>query len=99
MTNQKVVACKHGIAAAGVAMGLFAMAALPAQADGIDDYVHSEMVKRKIPGMALAVLRDMGCDLAQGFALSRPVPAQEVLAACAQASQVASPHPASQPRG
>ncbi len=39
-------------------MGLFAMAALPAQADGIDDYVHSEMVKRKIPGMALAVLRD-----------------------------------------
>jgi len=69
MTKQKAVACKHGksgrfapirqgIAMAGVAMGLFAMAALPAQADGIDDYVHSEMVKRKIPGMALAVLRD-----------------------------------------
>jgi diguanylate cyclase len=39
---------------------------------------------------ALAVLRDMGCDLAQGFALSRPVPADDVLAACAHASQVAS---------
>jgi diguanylate cyclase (GGDEF)-like protein len=40
---------------------------------------------------ALSVLRDMGCDLAQGFALSRPVPADDVLAACARASQVASP--------
>jgi diguanylate cyclase (GGDEF)-like protein len=48
---------------------------------------------------ALAVLRDMGCDFAQGFALSRPVPAEDVPAACARASQVAGPHPASPHRG
>lgn len=29
-----------------------------AQADGIDDYVRSEMSKRKIPGLSLAVIRD-----------------------------------------
>ncbi|WIM98621.1 bifunctional diguanylate cyclase/phosphodiesterase [Actinoplanes oblitus] len=46
---------------------------------------------------ALAVLREMGCDLAQGFALSRPVPADEVPAACARASQAASQHRVPQP--
>jgi diguanylate cyclase (GGDEF)-like protein len=43
---------------------------------------------------ALEVLRDMGCDLAQGFALSRPVPAEDLLAACAQASHTAGSRPA-----
>jgi predicted signal transduction protein with EAL and GGDEF domain len=36
---------------------------------------------------ALAMLRDLGCDQAQGFALARPVPAHELMAACAQAEQ------------
>ncbi|GAA2712883.1 hypothetical protein Apa02nite_090770 [Actinoplanes palleronii] len=44
---------------------------------------------------ALAVLRDLGCDLAQGFVLSRPVPADEVPAACARAGRVAGRQPAS----
>jgi diguanylate cyclase (GGDEF)-like protein len=48
---------------------------------------------------ALAVLREMGCDLAQGFALSRPVPADEVPAACARASQAAGQHRVPQPHG
>jgi len=43
---------------------------------------------------ALAVLREMGCDLAQGFALSRPVPADDLLAACARASRTARRQPA-----
>ena len=43
---------------------------------------------------ALAVLREMGCDLAQGFALSRPVPADDLLAACDQASRTAGRRPA-----
>ncbi|SDZ39887.1 diguanylate cyclase (GGDEF) domain-containing protein [Micromonospora pattaloongensis] len=38
---------------------------------------------------ALALLAELGCDLAQGFALSRPVPADELLAACARAQQEA----------
>ncbi|AEV84817.1 Signaling protein ykoW [Actinoplanes sp. SE50] len=45
----------------------------------------------------LAVLREMGCDLAQGFALSRPVPADEVPAACARASQAAGQQRVPQP--
>lgn len=35
----------------------------------------------------LAVLRDLGCDHAQGFGLARPVPAEDLLAACDQAEQ------------
>ncbi|MFC3386278.1 putative bifunctional diguanylate cyclase/phosphodiesterase [Couchioplanes azureus] len=35
----------------------------------------------------LAVLRDLGCDHAQGFGLARPVPAEELLAACEEAEQ------------
>jgi diguanylate cyclase len=38
---------------------------------------------------ALAVLRELGCDQAQGFALARPVPAESLMAACAQAEKVA----------
>ena len=34
---------------------------------------------------ALALLQELGCDLAQGFALSRPVPDEELLDACEQA--------------
>ncbi|BCJ46033.1 hypothetical protein GCM10010168_49810 [Actinoplanes ianthinogenes] len=48
---------------------------------------------------ALAVLREMGCDLAQGFALSRPVPADEVPAACARASEAAGRQRVPQPHG
>ncbi|MEV6598704.1 bifunctional diguanylate cyclase/phosphodiesterase [Actinoplanes sp. NPDC051346] len=35
----------------------------------------------------LAVLRDLGCDHAQGFGLARPVPAEELLAACDEAER------------
>jgi EAL domain-containing protein (putative c-di-GMP-specific phosphodiesterase class I) len=34
---------------------------------------------------ALALLQELGCDLAQGFALSPPVPDEELLDACEQA--------------
>jgi EAL domain-containing protein (putative c-di-GMP-specific phosphodiesterase class I) len=44
---------------------------------------------------ALALLAELGCDLAQGFALSRPVPAEELPKACVraheQASRIAAP--------
>jgi EAL domain-containing protein (putative c-di-GMP-specific phosphodiesterase class I) len=36
---------------------------------------------------ALALLAELGCDLAQGFVLSRPVPAEEVPQACVRAQQ------------
>jgi diguanylate cyclase len=38
---------------------------------------------------ALTVLRDLGCDHAQGFALARPVPADRLMAACAHAEEIA----------
>lgn len=58
MTFRRSTPAKRAIAAAGMAAGLFALAAPPAQADDVDDYVHAEMAKKKIPGLALAVLRD-----------------------------------------
>jgi EAL domain-containing protein (putative c-di-GMP-specific phosphodiesterase class I) len=39
---------------------------------------------------ALALLAELGCDLAQGFALSPPVPAEELPQACVRAHQQAS---------
>ncbi|MEV1286567.1 EAL domain-containing protein [Micromonospora sp. NPDC049679] len=39
---------------------------------------------------ALALLAELGCDVAQGFALSRPVPAEELPQACVRAHQQAS---------
>jgi diguanylate cyclase (GGDEF)-like protein len=39
---------------------------------------------------ALALLAELGCDLAQGFALSRPVPAEDLPQACVRAHQQAS---------
>jgi EAL domain-containing protein (putative c-di-GMP-specific phosphodiesterase class I) len=38
---------------------------------------------------ALAMLRDLGCDQVQGFALAHPVPADVLLAECLQAEEVA----------
>jgi EAL domain-containing protein (putative c-di-GMP-specific phosphodiesterase class I) len=38
---------------------------------------------------ALVMLRDLGCDQVQGFALAHPVPAEGLLAECLQAEQVA----------
>ena len=49
---------KRVMAAAGMVTSLFALAAPPAHADEVDDYVRAEMAKKKIPGMAVAVLRD-----------------------------------------
>ena len=37
----------------------------------------------------LCVLKELGCDFAQGFGLSRPVPAESLAAACAQARREA----------
>jgi len=36
---------------------------------------------------ALAILRDLGCDYAQGFALARPVPSEGLVTACRYAEQ------------
>jgi CubicO group peptidase (beta-lactamase class C family) len=49
---------RRTIAVASMAAGLFTLAAPVAHADDIDDYVHAEMAKKKIPGLALAVIRD-----------------------------------------
>jgi diguanylate cyclase (GGDEF)-like protein len=38
---------------------------------------------------ALAVLRDLGCDQVQGFALAHPVPAEGLLAECLKAEELA----------
>jgi diguanylate cyclase (GGDEF)-like protein len=38
---------------------------------------------------ALAMLRDLGCDQVQGFALAHPVPAEVLLAECLRAEEVA----------
>lgn len=41
--------------------------ALPARADAIDDYLRTEMQKRSIPGLALAVVRDGSVVKMQGY--------------------------------
>jgi EAL domain-containing protein (putative c-di-GMP-specific phosphodiesterase class I) len=48
---------------------------------------------------ALAMLRELGCDYAQGFALARPVPAELLADTCAQAEEIAraAPTPAAIP--
>ena len=47
-------------------------------AEGVEDFA------------ALTMLRDLGCDFAQGFALARPVPADHLAAACDKAEKTAS---------
>jgi hypothetical protein len=46
-------------------------------AEGVEDFA------------ALTTLRDLGCDFAQGFALARPVPADDLAAACDEAERTA----------
>jgi hypothetical protein len=46
-------------------------------AEGVEDFA------------ALTMLRDLGCDFAQGFALARPVPADHFAAACDKAEKIA----------
>ena len=46
-------------------------------AEGVEDFA------------ALTMLRELGCDYAQGFALARPAPADELPAACARAEEAA----------
>ena len=46
-------------------------------AEGVEDFA------------ALTMLRDLGCDFAQGFALARPVPADHLAAACDKAEKIA----------
>ena len=38
-------------------VGVLLAVAAPARADRIDDYIKAEMQKRRIPGLALAVVR------------------------------------------
>jgi CubicO group peptidase (beta-lactamase class C family) len=45
-------------------------AAQAAAGDPVDDYVHAQMEKRKIPGLALLVVRDGKIDRAQGYGFS-----------------------------
>ena len=47
-------------------------------AEGVEDFA------------ALTMLRDLGCDFAQGFALARPIPADRLAAACDEAEKTAS---------
>lgn len=47
-----------------------ALVALPASADGVDDYVLGVMEKRKIPGVSIAVVKDGRLERAQGYGLA-----------------------------
>src|ERR1700730_3587790 len=38
--------------------------------DAVDDYIHAQMQKRKIPGLALVVVRDSKIERAQGYGFS-----------------------------
>jgi CubicO group peptidase (beta-lactamase class C family) len=38
--------------------------------DAVDDYIHAQMQKRKIPGLALVVVRDAKIERAQGYGFS-----------------------------
>jgi CubicO group peptidase (beta-lactamase class C family) len=45
-------------------------ASQPATSDPIDDYIHAQMQKRKIPGLALLVVRNGHIERAQGYGFS-----------------------------
>ena len=45
-------------------------AAAPARADTIDDYITGEMAKRRIPGLALAVVRNGAVSKLQGYGVA-----------------------------
>ncbi len=49
---------KQGIRRWSLALALVAALVSPSRADDVDDYVREEMDKRKIPGLAFAVVRD-----------------------------------------
>ena len=51
-------------------VGLLLAVAAPARADGIDDYIKTEMQKRRIPGLALAVVRNGAVVKMQGYGLA-----------------------------
>lgn len=38
--------------------------------DPVDDYIHAQMEKRKIPGLAMLIVRDGKIDRAQGYGFS-----------------------------
>lgn len=46
------------------------LAALPARADAVDDYVREQMRRRHVPGLALAVVRDGKLVKARGYGLA-----------------------------
>jgi EAL domain-containing protein (putative c-di-GMP-specific phosphodiesterase class I) len=48
---------------------------------------------------ALAILRDLGCDVAQGFLLARPVPPDQLFEVCERASTIMRQALASRPDG
>jgi CubicO group peptidase (beta-lactamase class C family) len=53
-----------------VVLYLLALAALPARADSIDDYIKTEMQRRHIPGVALAVARNGKIVKERGYGLA-----------------------------
>jgi diguanylate cyclase (GGDEF)-like protein len=55
-------------------------------AHNLDMFVTAEGVEDLA---ALSMLRDLGCDFAQGFALARPAPAERLAAACVKAERIA----------
>ncbi len=59
MTLQDRLKCSHfSLARWGLVCIAASFAVGLAHADPVDDYVHTEMAKRKIPGLSVAVLRD-----------------------------------------
>lgn len=52
------------------ALLVFLFCALPARADGVDDYVRDQMRRRHVPGLALAVVRDGKLVKARGYGLA-----------------------------
>lgn len=72
--------------------GLLALAA-PVSADSIDDYLASEMARRKIPGLALAVARDGRVERVSTYGLAHvetasPVTAESIFAIASLDKQV-----------
>jgi CubicO group peptidase (beta-lactamase class C family) len=59
-----------GCAMRGVPFTLAALAAGPAWADAVDDYVRAELARQKIPGLSLAVCRDGRLVKAAGYGMA-----------------------------
>jgi CubicO group peptidase (beta-lactamase class C family) len=62
--------CRRSAAVALLGLTCFVAASASAQADQVDDYVKTEMQRRNIPGLSLAVVRNGEIVKAKGYGLS-----------------------------